>query len=93
MTKEPDDAGPFELVACRVSQHLKASGRDRARRHMEATLPAEQVKNVDAVLDSTSASYRDALVIQLAYRLTSEGASDLTVRHAGASSPWLKVAF
>ena len=68
MTKTPGNAGPFELVARRVSQHLEASGRNKTRRHMEATLPAEQVKNVDAVLDSTSVSYRDALVTQLAYR-------------------------
>ena len=84
MAKEADDTGPFGLVACRVSQHLKASGRDRARRLMEATLPAEQVKNVDTVLDSASISYRDVLVVQLAYRLASEGTSNLTVRHAGA---------
>ena len=84
MTKTPGNAGPFELVARRVSQHLEASGRNKTRRHMEATLPAEQVKNVDAVLDSTSVSYRDALVTQLAYRLTSEAARDLTVRHPGA---------
>ena len=85
MAKQSDDtAGPFELVACRVSQHLEAPGRDRARRHMEAMLPAVQVKNVDTVLGSTSISYRDALVVQLAYRLISEGAGDLTVRHAGA---------
>jgi hypothetical protein len=52
--------------------------------HMEALLPAVQVKNIDAVLGSTSISYRDALVVQLAYRLAYEGARDLTVRHPGA---------
>ena len=51
---------------------------------MEATLPAEQVKNVHSVLYSTSISYRDVLVVQMAYRLASEEASDLTIRHAGA---------
>ena len=51
---------------------------------MAATLPAEQVTNVDTVLDSTRLSYRDALVVQLAYRLASEGALDLTIRHPGA---------
>ena len=72
------------MVARRVSQHLKASGHEKARMQMEAMLPAVQVKNVDAVLGSTSISYRDALVVQLAYRLASEGARDLTVRHPGA---------
>ena len=84
MTKESEDAGPFELVSRRVRQHLEASGRDRTRRQLEETLPAEHVRNVDAVLNSTKVSYRDALMIQLAYRLTSEAAIDLTVRQAGA---------
>ena len=84
MTKEPDDVGPFDLIARRVSQHLEASQRDSARKRMEVMLPAQQVTNIDAVLDSTRISYRDVLMIQLAYRLTSDGANDLTVRHTGA---------
>ena len=36
------------------------------------------------MLNSKKVSYRDGLMIQLAYRLTSEGAIDLTVRHGGA---------
>jgi len=38
---------------------------------------------VHEVLDTTNISYRDAILIQLAYR---EQATDLTVRHAGARS-------
>ena len=51
---------------------------------MEEKLPRDQVENIDAVLNSKSISYRDVLLIQLAYRLTSEKIRNLTERPVGA---------
>lgn len=98
MAKQPDNEKSFQLVAQRVIHHLetlgsgaqganqqsKKSGYDRARRQMKLRLPAEQVKNIDAVLGSTRVSYRDVLIVQLAYKIASDQAGDLTVRHAGS---------
>lgn len=98
MAKQPDNTQPFQLVAQRVmqhletsgsvaqgaNQHLETSGYDGARRHVEERLPAEQVNNINAVLGSRSVSYRDVLIVQLAYKIASDQAGDLTVRHAGA---------
>ena len=98
MAKQSDNKQPFELVAQRVIQHLGTSasgaqgviqhlatlGYDGARRHMEESIPAAQVKNIDAVLASTRVSYRDVLIVQLAYKIASDQAGNLTVRHAGA---------
>lgn len=83
MTEEGSGNGPFGLVASRVRGHLSAPGVDGARRRMEGVVPEGQAGNVDAVLGSRSVSYRDVLIVQLAYKLA-EGAADLTTRHSGA---------
>ncbi len=84
MANEVEGSKAFRMVATRVSRHLEESGLDEARRQMEALLPAEQVMNINAVLRSSSISYRDGLMIQLAYRIASPEATNLTIRYAGA---------
>jgi hypothetical protein len=54
-----------------------------ARKGAQGLLPPEQMRNIDAVLGGSAISYRDALIIQLAYGLCVGGHLDLTKRHPG----------
>ena len=81
---QPESSGPFELIVARVSRHLEDPGLDRSSTAVRELLPEDQVENIDAVLKSNSVSYRDVLIVQLAYRLSSDRTLDLTQRHIGA---------
>jgi hypothetical protein len=78
--------GPLELITKKVEEHLAAPGHaDALRARCAATLPAEQVANVDAVLDNPQLSYRDGLLIQTATGIALPGA-DITKRQKGGRS-------
>ena len=84
MTSPAKASGPYELVASRVTQHLDSPKLDAIRNRLQAILPGEHLSNIDVVLKSSRTSYRDVLIVQLAYRLATPGAADLTIRHSGA---------
>lgn len=77
---------PWELVRATVERHLSNPNLLRpARDAFEASVPKAQRANVEALLATTDLSYRDGLLIQLAYGLAAE-VQDLTVRHSGGRS-------
>ena len=85
MTTTVEYRDPFDLIATRVAQHLYTSApATLAAQPQHPAFPAQQAENIDTVLSSPSKSYRDALLIQLAYRLVAENAIDLTLRQPGA---------
>lgn len=77
---------PWELTRATIERHLSDPGLlSRARDAFEASLPEPQRKHVEALLRTTDLSYRDGLLIQLAYGLAL-GVQDLTIRHRGGRS-------
>ena len=67
-----------------MKQHLESGELNAVRALLETTIPSEHVRNIDEVLSSSRISYRDVLIVQLAYRLSIQGLTDLTMRHSGA---------
>lgn len=85
MMKTPRHLAVFQLISNRLAQHLyKPHAVAPPRQREPPSFPPQQAANVDTVLNSSRISYRDALLIQLAYRLTTQEDIDLTVRHPGA---------
>lgn len=77
--KSPDD--PFELIDSTLTT-LVEDDRTRARYSQLADrLPARTQEDLNAILESDSLSYRDGVLVQLAYGLC--GYEDLTHRHRG----------
>jgi len=75
----------IDLIISTLSGHLAGPARfGAAKSAVEEGLPSGQLANIEAVLASSSISYRDGLIIQLAYALCAEGHLDLTQRHPGA---------
>lgn len=81
------EATPIELITSTVTAYLKQPNKLRkAVADFRARVPAEPRAMVDDVLTEARVSYRDGLMIQLAYALCSAQPLDLTKRHAGARS-------
>ena len=82
------EQSPFDIIpAASSSKHLLVpQGLKRAQAEFEARLPGAARSDVLAVLGDAPVSYRDGLLIQLAYGLGSGAPLDLTKRHAGARS-------
>jgi hypothetical protein len=78
-------ATPVELLQRTLWHYLQhpEEFEAAAARHRKM-LPRDQCKNVEEVLATKSQSYREGLIIQLAYGLTSVAPLDLTMRHKGA---------
>ena len=80
-----DNQKVIDLIISTLSGHLADPAKlDGAKSAAERGLSSSQLANIDAVLASSSISYRDGLIIQLAYGLCAEGHLDLTQRHPGA---------
>jgi hypothetical protein len=80
-----DTDAVFEIIRSCLVKHLSDSGLSAgAADSVKRLLPQGHVENIDKVLRSPSVSYRDALIIQLAYGIESEEKIDLTRRHPGA---------
>ena len=80
-------ASVFKLIEDCLQAHLKApGGLAVAKSRFEECVEEEQQRNVEGVLASSYISYRDGLLIQLAYGLQSPTPLDLTKRQDGARS-------
>jgi hypothetical protein len=76
--------GVFDIISAEIDACLLKSKAFEAKpKAMMRMLPQAQLENMEAILGSQSVSYRDALVIQLAYWLKAGVTTDLTIRHPG----------
>jgi hypothetical protein len=76
---------PIELLIATLQRHLDdPAGLAGAAAAFEAAVPHDQRANIDAVLDSRKRSYPPALLIQLAFGLTTTGHIDISKRQEGA---------
>lgn len=78
---------PIELIKSTITTYLKQPRKLRAAKgDFQSRLASAQQAMVNDVLTSAPVSYRDGLMIQLAYALLSAQPLDLTKRHPGARS-------
>jgi hypothetical protein len=74
----------LELLTTTVGRYLSnPEGRAEAERKFQAAVPQEQRNNLIAVLETQKLSYRDAVLVQLAYAICNPG-MDTTKRPEGA---------
>lgn len=77
----------WNLVQATVKAHLENPARAAQwLSQYEALVPADQRTHIDAVLAETAVSYRDGLIIQLAFALSPPAGIDITQRPPGGRS-------